>query len=195
MRRILRRGQEPENSQTPGKTGRAPAAHPHQHKPVASSTPCSACDALGTEGDGIPLLLGGHGPIVQRRCDAHRDEHPNALPLFLRAAGRPLPEPIAAEMGSKLGDDFDQVRVHDDTAATESARALGATAFTVGRDVAFAPGAYAPETESGRPERSRERRWRWELRPLTPEQAAVLTFTIGTALLILLIIALAPVGA
>ena len=42
----------------------------------------------------------------------------------------------------------------------------------------------------------RERRWRWELKPLTPTQKqAIVTTTVGGAMLIILMIILAPVGA
>jgi CHASE1-domain containing sensor protein len=49
----------------------------------------------------------------------------------------------------------------------------------------------APEREQ-----APERRWRLELRPLTPQQQQqVATMTLGTAMLLLLMILLAPVGA
>jgi hypothetical protein len=48
----------------------------------------------------------------------------------------------------------------------------------------------------GEPERARERRWKWELRPMTPQQrAAVATVTVGGMLLLIAMILLAPVGA
>jgi hypothetical protein len=46
--------------------------------------------------------------------------------------------------------DLSNVRVHTDTQAGESARAVNALAYTVGRDVVFAPGYYAPHSPSGR---------------------------------------------
>jgi len=47
-----------------------------------------------------------------------------------------------------------------------------------------------------RPEPATERRWRWELRPLTPMQKqAIVTTTVGGAMLIIMMIVLAPVGA
>jgi hypothetical protein len=49
--------------------------------------------------------------------------------------------PVAA----RLGREFRGVRIHTDAVAT----ALGALAFTVGRDVVFAPGRYAPGTAAG----------------------------------------------
>jgi hypothetical protein len=46
--------------------------------------------------------------------------------------------------------DFSAVRVHTDGAAAESAGALGAEAYTLGSDIVFAQGRYAPRAESGR---------------------------------------------
>jgi hypothetical protein len=45
---------------------------------------------------------------------------------------------------------FAQVRVHHDARAGDSARAMGALAYTVGPNIVFANGAYAPGTEAGR---------------------------------------------
>lgn len=45
--------------------------------------------------------------------------------------------------------DFSGVRIHTDARAAESAQALNALAYTVGRDVVFGPGQYAPGTHSG----------------------------------------------
>jgi hypothetical protein len=46
------------------------------------------------------------------------------------------------------------------------------------------------------PEPARERRWKFELRPMTPqERAAVATVTVGGMLLLIAMILLAPVGA
>ncbi len=46
--------------------------------------------------------------------------------------------------------DFSRVRVHTDAHAADSARAVNALAYTVGHDVVFDAGQYAPETTSGR---------------------------------------------
>jgi hypothetical protein len=46
--------------------------------------------------------------------------------------------------------DFSQVRVHADERAQESARAVGALAYTVGQHVVFGAGQYAPATRAGR---------------------------------------------
>jgi hypothetical protein len=67
-----------------------------------------------------------------------------------QGGGQPLPEGARAFFEPRFGYDFSRVRVHANTQATESARALCARAYTVGRDVAFAAGQYAPETAEGR---------------------------------------------
>jgi hypothetical protein len=46
--------------------------------------------------------------------------------------------------------DFADVRVHTDAQAAREARHVGARAFTIGRDISFAAGAYAPATPQGR---------------------------------------------
>src|SRR5262249_5093546 len=53
-------------------------------------------------------------------------------------------------MEPRFGHDFSRVRVHTDAEATASARAVDAQAYTVGRDVVFDNGRYAPQTSAGR---------------------------------------------
>ena len=50
-----------------------------------------------------------------------------------------------------IGDryDFSNVRIHTDARAAESARVVNALAYTVGRDVVFGAGLYAPQTRDG----------------------------------------------
>ncbi len=49
----------------------------------------------------------------------------------------------------RFGHDFSQVRVHSDVRAAESARAVNALAYTVGRDVVFGASQYAPGSAEG----------------------------------------------
>ena len=46
--------------------------------------------------------------------------------------------------------DFSRVRIHTDARAAESSRAVNARAYTVGQDIVFSAGSYAPSTEAGR---------------------------------------------
>ncbi len=49
----------------------------------------------------------------------------------------------------RFGQDFSQVRVHADAVASDSARSIGALAYTVGHDIVFAGGQYAPDNRAG----------------------------------------------
>jgi outer membrane protein OmpA-like peptidoglycan-associated protein len=63
-------------------------------------------------------------------------------------AGQGLSQQSQAQAES-LGVDVGQVRVHDDSRAARFAGGLGANAVTVGRDIFFAQGRYAPHTAEG----------------------------------------------
>ncbi len=79
---------------------------------------------------------------------------PSAVPPIvhevLRAPGQPLDAETRAFMEPRFGHDFSRVRVHTDARAAESARAVNALAYTVGRDVVFGAGQYAPGASAGR---------------------------------------------
>jgi hypothetical protein len=68
----------------------------------------------------------------------------------LQGGGQPLPEHVSAYFEPRFGYDFSRVLIHTDAKADESARAVNARAFTVGRDVVFGTGQYAPGTSEGR---------------------------------------------
>ncbi|WP_367156137.1 DUF4157 domain-containing protein [Methylomonas sp. HYX-M1] len=67
-----------------------------------------------------------------------------------RGKGDPLPEAVRKDMEQQFGQDFSAVVIHNDAEAAELCKNLNARAFTVGDDIYFAPGEFAPETESGR---------------------------------------------
>jgi len=68
----------------------------------------------------------------------------------LRGAGAPLPATLRADMEPRFGADFSPVRIHTGSDAHELASAVQAQAFTVGADLVFAAGQFAPETPAGR---------------------------------------------
>ncbi|MGH7491683.1 MAG: DUF4157 domain-containing protein [bacterium] len=68
----------------------------------------------------------------------------------MRGGGQPLPSSVRAFFEPQFGVDFSQVRVHTDAQAAESARAVNAKAFTLGRDMVFGVGNFAPESVAGR---------------------------------------------
>ena len=64
--------------------------------------------------------------------------------------GTALDPTTRADMESRFGHDFSQVRVHADSAAATSASALNARAYTYGKHVVFDAHQYAPGTHAGR---------------------------------------------
>lgn len=66
-----------------------------------------------------------------------------------RGGGEALDEAVQKQMGSALGFDFSQVKVHASPEADALNRELGAEAFTTGNDIYFREGAYDPGTSSG----------------------------------------------
>ena len=68
----------------------------------------------------------------------------------MRGGGAPLDPATRAFMEPRFGHDFSRVRVHTDARAATVARSLDALAFTVGDDIAFAPGQYRPGSDEGR---------------------------------------------
>jgi len=57
---------------------------------------------------------------------------------------------VRAFFEPRFNRDLSQVRIHTDARAAECAGAINARAFTLGRDVVFASGQYAPATNEGR---------------------------------------------
>jgi hypothetical protein len=107
----------------------------------------------------------GHrcGPgCVQRHPGHHGHEHEHSPEVgtaggelgselttrIRRSSGRgaQLDDAVRAPMESAFGSDFSAVRVHADS---DLAPRLGASAFTTGADIHFAPGAYRPTDRSG----------------------------------------------
>jgi hypothetical protein len=89
---------------------------------------------------------------VLRRRAANTHSLSSVPPIVnevLSSPGHPLDAGTRAFMESRFGHDFSQVRVHDDALAAESARAVNARAYTVGRDIAFASGQYQASTPEG----------------------------------------------
>ena len=68
----------------------------------------------------------------------------------LSSPGQSLDTGTRAFMEPRFGHDFSQVRVHTDARAAESARAVNALAYTVGRNVVFGEGEYEPGMSEGR---------------------------------------------
>jgi len=68
----------------------------------------------------------------------------------MRGGGNPLPDSVRRFFEPRFGHELSNVRVHTGDRVAETARTLRARAFTLGRDVAFGAGEYAPESSKGR---------------------------------------------
>jgi hypothetical protein len=74
---------------------------------------------------------------------------PGIVHQVLATAGRPLDGGARAWMEQRFGQDFSGVRVHTDTPAAQSARAVGALAYTVGQHIVFGEGRFVPQSRTG----------------------------------------------
>lgn len=100
--------------------------------------------------DAAPLL----GTTLALQRQAANSQATGAVPAIvnevLRSAGQPLDTATRAFMEPRFGQDFSRVRVHADTRAAASARAVNAFAYTVGNNIVFDTGQYDPATTAGR---------------------------------------------
>lgn len=88
---------------------------------------------------------------LQRRAvnQAGPETAPPIVHDVLRSSGHPLDAATRGFMEPRFGHDFSRVRVHTDNKAAQSAQAVNAHAYTVGKNVVFGQGQYAPGTQSG----------------------------------------------
>jgi hypothetical protein len=96
--------------------------------------------------------VSGAPPRIQRfagQPNGQMDAAPASVDHALASPGRSLEPALRRDMERRFGHDFSRVRVHTDARAAESARAVNALAYAVGRDVVFGAGRYAPGTTEG----------------------------------------------
>ncbi len=128
----------------------APSLAPAQVRPELTARPVARLQRCG--GTTCPPGTCGHDdePKVARfATGAGPTRAPAIVGSVLAAAGRPLSGPVRTTMEARFGHDFSRVRVHTDATAASSARAVHALAYTVGSDIAFDAGRYAPDTAAG----------------------------------------------
>lgn len=105
---------------------------------------CAACESVEQERQVNLAAAGGSGR------DFEISSALEANIASLQSGGQPLQNDVRELLEPRLGADLGNVRVHTDRQAAETASALNARAFTVGHNIAFAPGQFAPQTSSGR---------------------------------------------
>src|SRR6266566_4517861 len=96
----------------------------------------------GLEHESLQTKRVGSGDLVQTTV-------PPMVHEVLRSPGQPLDPATRAFMEPRFGHDFSRMRVHFGAAAEQSARDMNANAYTVGHDIVFGSGRFAPGTYEG----------------------------------------------
>ena len=86
---------------------------------------------------------------MRTRSTRSRKQVPDAVHRVLASPGRPLDEATQSLLEARVGHGLRDVRVHTDAEAARSARAVGASAYTVGDRIVFGEGRYRPDTLPG----------------------------------------------
>lgn len=97
--------------------------------------------------------VGKAPPRIQRFAAepaGQADTVPASVDQALVGFGTPLEPALQQDMETRFAHDFSDVRIHSDPIAEQSARDVGANAYTVGQDVVFGEGRFAPGTNEGR---------------------------------------------
>lgn len=135
-------------------------AHVKQHKATARSSapePSAATRQNSAHawqppsyGLDVPAsLYRSRDPESPARPKVSAASVPSIVGDVLRSPGYALDSDVRASVEERFGYRFDHVRVHDDTKADASTRAVGALAYTSGHHVVFRSGHYAPGTRNG----------------------------------------------
>jgi hypothetical protein len=102
-------------------------------------------DVLGADG-----LLGLQRVAGNSGVSSMLEEERSPVHDVINSSGRPLDTDVRTDMEQRLGHDFSDVRVHDDSAAAASAQAVNAHAYTVGSNIVFQRDRYDPGSSEGR---------------------------------------------
>ncbi len=104
--------------------------------------PCAAC----AQEEDAALLFRKEAPGGQGATSSAASTAAKAV----QTGGMPLSPDTRAYFEPRFGADLGHVRLHADRRSGEAARAINAQAYALGNHIAFAPGAYQPESDAGR---------------------------------------------
>lgn len=109
---------------------------------------CATCEANKSEERLQRKSLNGHSAAALTQSVSFHA--PQVVTETLRSPGVALDAGVRNDMEERFGYGFGHVRIHTDSIAAESAAAVAAHAYTVGSDVVFGAGRYAPNSAEGR---------------------------------------------
>ncbi|MFJ2433174.1 DUF4157 domain-containing protein [Streptomyces anulatus] len=157
------RDQAHEHDEQRGDTAvEAPGEQDHH---VFRAAAAGRADVVGAAGMGLLQRTAGNGalgamvqrarsgaaaPAEQAGDTGQAEEQRSPVHDVVSSGGSPLDTDTRTDMESRMGADFSDVRVHHDSAAHESAKGVGAHAYTVGNNVVFQRDAYDPGSPQGR---------------------------------------------
>jgi hypothetical protein len=102
-------------------------------------------DALGADD-----ILGLQRSVGNAGVTSMLEEERSPVHDVISSGGRPLEPEVRTDMEGRMGHDFSDVRVHDDSAAASSAQAVNAHAYTVGSNIVFQRDKYDPSSAEGK---------------------------------------------
>ncbi|MEW1724991.1 DUF4157 domain-containing protein [Streptomyces sp. NPDC093109] len=106
--------------------------------------------AVGNSAAGSVLSREAAEEAPEPAVEATAAEERSPVHDVISTGGSPLDTDTRTDMESRMGTDFSDVRVHTDSAAHDSAKAVGAHAYTVGHHVVFQRDSYDPSSSAGR---------------------------------------------
>lgn len=144
------RAAEPKKTDLEGEPRATPAALPGwpeiQYRATGGTegTPPLARITAGRQAVGSSVMQ--RLAIMRKVGAASEIRHNTEVP---KTSGSPLPGDVRAKMEPRLGADLSGVKVHAGGESERAAEGFGARAFTVGSDVHFGAGQFAPGTKEG----------------------------------------------
>jgi hypothetical protein len=139
------RGHDHEHDVDAGLRPRGDRVEREDHDLLGRAAAAGRTDVLGASGLlGLQRTVGNSGvaPLVEEERSPVHD-------VINSGGGSALPAEIRADMETRFGQDFGDVRVHTGSAAHDSAKSVNAHAYTVGPNIVFQRDKYDPESDAG----------------------------------------------
>jgi hypothetical protein len=138
------RGRSHENDLEPSLRPRGDRIERDDHNLMGRAAAAGRTDVLGPAG-----MLGLQRAVGNAGASTLVEESP-VHEVVGSGGGAPLDTETRADMETRFGHDFGDVRVHTDGAAHDSAKSVNAQAYTVGSNIVFQRDKYDPGSDSGK---------------------------------------------
>jgi len=127
--------------QTPHPTAMLPWPLLQRKCACGNHSAAGECEACGKK----------HRTLLRKPAESYAPAPvPSVVDEVLRSPGQPLDAASRAFFEPRFSYDFSRVRIHTDARAAESASAVNALVYTVGRDLVFGAAQYEPQTSAGK---------------------------------------------